>query len=919
MRVISPFARTPQKWLAKAVCPILILVVLLSGMQLAHAQTGDAQITMRCAIKSFSSTNPLNADEDSWKVLNLIYEGATRNNPATGERVPYIAVGSANRSQNTYIVSWSDCMVGNFGYSPKQTWEDPLKPEIIIFYDFEDVYWQDGVQMSVRDIMFSFHAQAGSQVPWLGNPLTDKAGQSNGNYSDSHWLFIQKIWESEDRSRAALKFVLQAPVYSVFDYYMSSYILPYHIWGTKASNQTMDNVKIWCDAGYNKSDRYSWKSFIAGRWPNSNPIGSGLFSWAGMSNNKISLVPWKGHFYKPGFKYYSYGDGIASQPKIGTLSLKIYTSEKQALMDLESDRLDYIAWDISPTVVTQFANDINIRAMSLRSTTMVYMGYNMRRKSFGYVREFDGLAPIYVDHGKPLRRALAHCIDNQAINVLANPVTTSSASLATFKSWENATAPAYSFDPAEAIRILTNAGYVLVDPSMPPGNGNWWSNPDGSAIGSGPGGRLELLITDSEHDSTRFQIGTMIVTQMRAVGINAELMPMTLADLSGRLGQRDFDMCIMAQDFGSLDRARPETYYYGSFHSDTVSDGPNYCGYNNESFDGEIDNAMAASDLELEKLHVRNAMASIAYDVPVNCLYYISNTEVYRSSNFVGMVDDGSGSLLNPDSMASATFKGKTTLRSRFIALPMTALSNSTLAVKVKVIDQNDDAVKGAEVKLQSTSGVLWNLSGMTDEYGMFSTNFTVPYVPLVETYNFWEAVTIYIKSATLDGYRDAPETRSVITVFPDRLRTLYIGATATQNVISDMDAGGNPGFTYVEIRVTDQSNMPVNGVSLAINISMQNLIVSDRTVRTDSGGAATIKLTAIDVNRTEECVITINATKTGFKNASQELTITIVPNLPEPEPVQEPLADRIAVPLAVAIISSALIGAAYIVRRRRR
>jgi hypothetical protein len=385
------------------------------------------------------------------------------------------------------------------------------------------------------------------------------------------------------------------------------------------------------------------------------------------------------------------------------------------------------------------------------------------------------------------------------------------------------------------------------------------------------------------------------------------------------LAQRDFDMCINAQEFNSLDMSRPEIYYFASFHSDTILDGPNFCGYNNASFDEVIDSAMDEPFLELEKLYVRNAMASIAYGVPTNCLYFVSKIEVYRSSNFEGFSDDGSGSLLNPGSMASVAYVGKTTLRSRFIALPMTALSNSTLAVKVKVIDQADNAVKGAKVTLESTSGVLWNLTGITDEFGMFSTNFTAPYVPLVETYNYWEAVTIYIKSATLDDYRDAPETRSVITVFPDRLRTLYVQATVIQDVISDMDSAGNPGFTYVEIRVMDQGNMPVNDVSLAVNYSGANLIVSDRTIRTDSGGAATIKLTARDVALTEECVVTINATRTGFKNASQDIIIVITPYQPEPVDVPEPASDNLLMPLAVVVlISSALIGVSYFVIRKR-
>ena len=136
----------------------------------------------------------------------FVYEGATKYDQDTGLLVPYIAVGSANEFHNNSDITWDNCNVGNFGYSPKDAWENSSKPEIIIFYDFENVYWHDDVQMSIRDVMFSFHAQATSQYSWLGHPLKD-----DSNYSETQWLFTSIIWEAEDQSKAALKFILQEP------------------------------------------------------------------------------------------------------------------------------------------------------------------------------------------------------------------------------------------------------------------------------------------------------------------------------------------------------------------------------------------------------------------------------------------------------------------------------------------------------------------------------------------------------------------------------------------------------------------------------------------------------------------------------------------------------------------------------------
>jgi hypothetical protein len=328
---------------------------------------------------------------------------------------------------------------------------------------------------------------------------------------------------------------------------------------------------------------------------------------------------------------------------------------------------------------------------------------------------------------------------------------------------------------------------------------------------------------------------------------------------------------------------------------------------------------MDAANLELERQCVQDAMASIAYDVPLNPLYYESNIEVYRVGNFDGFVDDGSGSLLNPRSIASAARQEKSALRSRFIGLSMTGLSNSTRVVTVRVMNQNNNPIRGAEVTLESSAGHLLSKTGITDQYGQISTNFTAPNVPLVETYNNWEAVRIRIVSATLGGYRPAPAVDFIITIFPERVRTMFMEATVNPDVITGMDGTGNAGFANLQLFVKDMGGMPLDGVKLRIQASDANVTLSASAIETDSGGSATIRVYAPDLGQTLECRITINAIKGGFFNASQEITIVILPSQPEPAEASEPLINKIAIPMAIVFISSALIGATYIVRRRRR
>jgi hypothetical protein len=906
-----------------ALCSLVVAALLLSGMQFclneAQAVTPDQQIILRCAVKALAQTNPLNADEDDWQILNLIYEGATKTHPGTGERVPYIAVGTANGSHKTHSLNWGDCSVGNFGYSPKEIWEDPGKPEITVFYDFEDVYWHDGVRMGIRDIMFSFHVQAGAQVPWLGHPLADKAGGTYSNYTYTNWLHIYKVYESQDGTRAALKFVLQKPLFGVFDTYFSSYIMPYHIWGGEASNQTMNNTKIWCDAGYNRSDEFSWKSYFAAKWSNPWPIGSGPFSWGGLSGNRITLNAWWNHFYKPGFKYYSYDPALAVQPQIGILSLRFYSSEEQAIMDLEADRLDYIAWALSPSDVGRFVNHPDIVYTSLQSTSMVYMGFNMRRRSFGYDRTYDGAGYTDTDYGKPLRKAIAHCIDVGTINAMANSMTPRPDLLDVFREWKNSSAPSYPFDPAEAISILLKAGYILNDPAQPPGVGNWWSNPDGGPIGSSPGGKIEILTTEPDYDPTRYNIATALVSRLRATGINAELAPREIGLLQTLLDNREFDVCIARQEIIPQQRSRPEIYYYGNFHSATRQQGPNYYGYKNSSFDANVLLAMSRAGAEAERKYVQDSESSIAYDVPIAALYCEINVEVHRASNFEGLVDDGSGSLLNARSMAGARWQEKAALKARFMGIPLTVQSNSTRQITVRVTDQRNNLVSGAEVTLEASSGRLLNTTGMTDQNGQFSTNFTAPYVPLVETYNNMEAVKLRIKTATMSGYRPAQSMEFTVTVFPEIMRSMFIEATGEPDVVTDLDTQGNPGFMHLTLRVKDMSSIPLGGAALRIMSADANLTFSDMTVRTDQGGSVTITVFAPDVDTATEYNITINATKGGFINASQKISFTVLPRTAEPELVERLALADYAVPAALVILLVILVAMIYGIRKRAR
>ena len=312
----------------KVLAIIIISMMLFMGLAPGLASGQDDEIIFRIATQDdIRTTNPLTAgDVWTWNVLDWIYEPATLIDDTENELVPYIAIGSASKSTNTGQIDWDDCTIGNFGYSPEETWNNSNIRETTIFYDFTDVYWHDGEQMDIRDIMFSFHVTA--QVPeWSSsmNCLKDNGGRTGSNYSETSWLHIYKAWESPDGLQAALKFQLQEPFAGFFIYTLSCKLLPYHIWGYTESGQKADGAYIWYDEDYDIDANETWRIDLAQSFDNENPVGSGIFKWDYWQQGQlVKITTWRDHFFNDDYAYKdfindNYPDTTVKQPYIDAM------------------------------------------------------------------------------------------------------------------------------------------------------------------------------------------------------------------------------------------------------------------------------------------------------------------------------------------------------------------------------------------------------------------------------------------------------------------------------------------------------------------------------------------------------------------------------------------------------------------------
>ncbi|MCK4266524.1 MAG: hypothetical protein KAX31_04525, partial [Thermoplasmata archaeon] len=672
--------------------------------------------------KDIQTLNPIIAGDDwTWNVLEYIYDVPIREDANTGDLIPFIANGSNN---GTVV----------FGFDPKAGWNDTAKPEATIHYDFTNVLFHDGHQMEIDDILFSYHVAAQN---W---DYSIECLKDLGNFTDTHWLHIYKVYESPDKLNASLKFVLQAPRSDFFRNTLTPLILPKHIWGTTLSGQPFDNMKIWCDIGYAPANPDAWDINQAFAWDNPNPIGSGLFEfneWA--VGEYVRVDTYTGYFY--------------GRAKIDGINYTVWPDTEPAVLGLQNDKIDYIAWSIPTYLLGGLEADENISIAETAEQGIFYMSFNMRLESFGYA-DYDG--GNYTDIGKPFRKAVAHCIDKATILnnlLLGHGAITESTVCPADTFWFNSSLPQYAFDPAEAESILDNSGWVDCDAD------GWRERPDGGEIGSGVNGLIEILTPTADYDPIRAQAGLMIANQLQQVGIYAESILMDFGDIVARMDARNFDMYICGWRIGS----DPPDYLYAFFHSTNAETGQNYPGYTNAEFDALIDAAKTELDYMTSQNKIKDCQAILVDDLPYNVLYYRNVLEAYRNDNYEGWHEQ-LGGIYNFWSFIDL----RATEPPVIAHLPIkTAESYTPITINAIVIDN---------INVTSVSLHYKNIG---------DSNFTVVTMNNIENDNYTAVIpsqmsngTVYYYIEASDGARNATHPETVPETYPHDIDIILVAPT---------------------------------------------------------------------------------------------------------------------------------------------
>jgi ABC-type transport system substrate-binding protein len=852
-----------------------------SAVNLAVAEQPKtrADLILKVAMQDDMKTRNILGSGDVWtsNVLWPCFDGVMNEDPETDELVPYVAQCSGD--QHGVLFGCDEWPKGSGIFDIHN---------VTVTYDFTNVIFHDGVQVTVDDLLASYYIQA-LHPNWYTDLacLMDNNGEPGSNFTTTHWLWIDTVYRSDDGIHAKLNFKLQKDFAMFYRSTLSGVLFPKHIWEGTGGDIHEDFGELLdpkghgvpaADGGFDINKALAWDIT-----DDSHVIGNGPFKFKEWNPGQYAkIVKYDEHFYM--------------KPNIDGILFKIYKTTDAAVMALKGGDVDYVAWSIPPDYIPDLMGVENIGLSSAAEPGFFYLAFNMRKKDFGYDIEHN-------DVGKEFRKAVAHCVDKKTIvttllqnfGMIADGPVSPANTL-----WFNDSLPTYPPDVEKAKDILDNAGIIDSD-----GDG-WRELP---TIGDA---RFEILTPPADYDPIRSAAGLMIATQMQAAGINVVSKPTAFGEIVRLIDARQFDMYILGWSIGGTD---PD-YLYSFFYSGNAEAGQNYPGYADEEFDRAILDSRAEMNETKRVELIKECQGILAEDLPYDVLYYRQNIEAYRADRFTNWTLDSSGSLYNYWSRMGIKPPSTHWLRST-ASTTSAVISEGTAKVVVTIKDQDQNPVEGATVYLEIENPANSTLTGTislpnnkTNVNGQVIAKYTAPYIPQGTED---QTVLIYVRKnnetwgatyTSPDGtkYDHAEASLTAIVVKPGGSKFLALAVTAEYDIVE------SSGMTTLSIAVTDQDSTyltPSLVDNAVVNISVQSpASVEPSYGTTVSGAMGGITFTAPTVSVDTSFEVTIEATKTGYDSAVQTLKIDVLrPHIDEP-PIPAPSILLLIAAIAVGTIA---------------
>ena len=281
------------------------------------------------------------------------------------------------------------------------------------------------------------------------------------------------------------------------------------------------------------------------------PVGTGPFKFVSRAaQDNIVLERFDGYWGEPAY--------------LEKVTFKIIENADSILMSLQSGAVDLFA-HLTSTQVAQLGDDFNIEEGTMNLVQAMYLN--------NAVEPFDNVL---------VRRALCYAVDRQQILDLAfdgyGSLIGSSMYPAFGKYFDDSLTSYYPHDVEKAKALLADAGY-----------------PDG----------FSMTITVPSNYQPHIDTAQVIVEQLKAVGVNAEIQPVEWGTwLSDVYAGRNFQATVVGVDASTMTaRALLERF--------TSTAGNNFINYSNEAYDAFFQEAVSAADDAAQTAAYKQALANL--------------------------------------------------------------------------------------------------------------------------------------------------------------------------------------------------------------------------------------------------------------------------------------------------------------------
>jgi len=310
-----------------------------------------------------------------------------------------------------------------------------------------------------------------------------------------------------------------------------------------------------------------------------NPVGTGPYIFSEWKRGEYIALIANQYFYKhpPGIKHYIY---------------KIVPDESVQFLELVSESSD--AMNLTPyqffyrSDTQKFKSKINKYFYLAHSYS--YIGYNMED-------------PLFQD--KRVRQALSYAINRKEIidAVLLGLGEECTGPFLKDTSFYDEAVPGYDYDPAKAMELFKEAG---------------WVDADGDGVLEKNGQKFSIRISTNQGARIREDVAVIVQDQWRKVGVKARVQTVAWAAfLDQFVNKKNFQAVILGWTI-PLD---PDLF--SVWHSDSIREnGLNFVSYSNKKVDKLIVAGRREFDQEKRRKIYRKIHKRLAEDAPYTFLFF---------------------------------------------------------------------------------------------------------------------------------------------------------------------------------------------------------------------------------------------------------------------------------------------------------